>query len=95
MRKKHNRFTFQEKVLRAVLQIPLGELRSYVWVAKKIGQPRAARAVGQALKKNPHPLIIPCHRVVNSDGTLGGYVGGRKMKAGLIKLEKNLAAKWK
>jgi len=93
LRKKHNRLTFQEKVLRAVLQIPLGELRSYAWVARKIGQPRAARAVGQALKKNPYPLIIPCHRVVNSDGTPGGYVGGKKIKAGLIKLEKILAAR--
>ena len=67
---------FEWEVLRAALTIPLGETRSYQWIARKIGRPEAVRAVGQALRKNPYPLIIPCHRVVKSDGTLGGY-GGR------------------
>ena len=66
---------FEWEVLRATLTIPLGETRSYQWIARKIGRPEAVRAVGQALRKNPYPLIIPCHRVVKSDGTLGGYAG--------------------
>ena len=67
--------SFEWEVLRATLTIPLGETRSYQWIARKIGRPEAVRAVGQALRKNPFPLIIPCHRVVKSDGTLGGYAG--------------------
>ena len=59
----------------------MGETRSYKWVAERIGKPTAVRAVGQALRKNPYPLLIPCHRVIKSDGTTGGYAGkfdGRK-----------------
>lgn len=93
LRKKADSFTFQEKVLRVVSKIPLGELRTYAWVAKRIGKPQAVRAVGQALKKNPFSLIIPCHRVVKSDGSLGGYTGGKKMKKYLIALEKLLVQK--
>ena len=59
---------FETKVYREVLSIPLGELRTYKQIAKNIAYPKAYRAVGQALKKNPHPFIIPCHRVVNSKG---------------------------
>ncbi|VAW11360.1 Methylated-DNA--protein-cysteine methyltransferase [hydrothermal vent metagenome] len=66
---------FQWKVLRATLKIPLGETRSYAWVAKQIGSPAAVRAVGTALKKNPYPVIIPCHRVIKSSGSLGMYMG--------------------
>lgn len=72
---------FEWKVLKATMTIPIGETRSYKWVAERIGSPAAVRAVGQALRKNPYPLLIPCHRVVKSDGTLGGYAGkfdGRK-----------------
>lgn len=87
------KINFQWRVLKAVCQIPLGQVRSYAWVAKKIGQPKAVRAVGQALNKNPYPLIIPCHRVINSDGSLGGYARGRKMKANLLHLEQALVEK--
>ncbi|HQP12844.1 MAG TPA: MGMT family protein, partial [Candidatus Omnitrophota bacterium] len=66
---------FEWAVLKATLEIPLGETRSYQWVAERIGRPRAVRAVGQALRKNPYPLIIPCHRVIRSNGDMGGYGG--------------------
>lgn len=65
---------FSKKVYDATLAIPHGETRTYAWVAKKIGSPLAARAVGQALKKNPYPILIPCHRVV-SDKSIGGFMG--------------------
>jgi methylated-DNA-[protein]-cysteine S-methyltransferase len=65
---------FSRKVYEAALTIPHGETRTYSWVAKKIGKPLAARAVGQALKKNPFPILIPCHRVV-SDKSIGGFMG--------------------
>lgn len=82
---------FARKVYKVVLTIPLGEVRTYKWVAQKIGRPRAVRAVGRALKDNPFPLIIPCHRVVKSGGLLGGYAfGGKKNKKFLIELERNL-----
>ncbi|MDD5246372.1 MAG: MGMT family protein [Candidatus Omnitrophica bacterium] len=81
---------FSKKVYRAVLTIPLGEVRTYKWVAAKIGHPRAYRAVGQALKKNPYPLIIPCHRVVASGGKIGGYSGGLKKKKFLLDLERQI-----
>ncbi|MBF0504214.1 MAG: MGMT family protein [Candidatus Omnitrophica bacterium] len=74
---------FEWQVLKAALTIPLGETRSYQWIARRIGKPKAVRAVGQALRKNPYPLIIPCHRVIKSDGTPGGYAGqmdGKKAK---------------
>jgi len=79
--------TFQQKVLRAVSTIPCGEVRTYKFIAKQIGNPKAARAVGRALANNPFPLIIPCHRVICSDGKLGGYQGGLKMKRSLLKME--------
>ena len=84
--------SFQWQVLKVTLQIPLGETRSYKWVARQIGKPKSMRAVGQALKKNPFPLIIPCHRVIQEDGSLGGYAGkfdGKKSR--LLKLEKTIA----
>ncbi len=82
---------FQWQVLKAAARIPLGETRSYKWVATQIGKPKAVRAVGQALKKNPYPLIIPCHRVIKEDGSSGGYMGrnfGRKLK--LLELEQRI-----
>lgn len=88
---KENLTLFQRKVLRVVATIPLGETRSYQWVAQQVGRPGAVRAVGTALRKNPFPLIIPCHRVVKSDGQLGKYAGrddGRK-KA-LLEMEQYL-----
>ncbi|MFH1878830.1 MAG: MGMT family protein [Candidatus Omnitrophota bacterium] len=82
------RFTkFMKKVLFAVLDIPEGEVRPYAWVAQKSGYPGAARAVGQVLKKNPYAPHVPCHRVVRSDGSIGGYSGGLEKKRALLKKE--------
>jgi methylated-DNA-[protein]-cysteine S-methyltransferase len=79
--------TFQQAVWQATAAIPYGETRSYSWVAKRIKNPKAVRAVGQALGANPVPLIIPCHRVISSAGTLGGFSGGIGMKEKLLDLE--------
>ena len=81
---------FEAKVLKAVASIPLGETRSYQWVAKKVGHPLAQRAVGQALNKNPFPLLIPCHRVIAQNGTPGGFAFGVKTKKKLLLLEKEI-----
>jgi O-6-methylguanine DNA methyltransferase len=84
---------FELSVLKATLEIPFGETRTYQWVARRIGRPGAVRAVGSALRKNPYPLIIPCHRVIRSDGSLGKYAGkdsGRKKE--LIELERSILA---
>ncbi|MBF0478335.1 MAG: MGMT family protein [Candidatus Omnitrophica bacterium] len=87
--KKHKLTKFQWRVLEAALTIPLGETRTYQWVADQLGKPKAVRAVGQALRRNPYPLIIPCHRVIKSDGQLGGYEGGPcDRKAELLEIEK-------
>jgi methylated-DNA-[protein]-cysteine S-methyltransferase len=82
---------FAAKVYRVVLNIPLGQVRSYKWVAQKAGSAQACRAVGQVLKRNPYPLIIPCHRVIRNDKKLGGYVFGQQQKRFLLALEKELA----
>ena len=87
---------FQWKVLAATMTIPLGETRSYRWVAGRVGSPKAARAVGQALRCNPYPLIIPCHRVIHEDGSLGAYAGRyTKRKARLLAQERRIAAQMK
>ena len=80
---------FQRHVLQAALAIPRGQTRTYHQVARRIGRPTAARAVGQALGHNPLPIIIPCHRVLGSDGSLHGYSGGAGLatKAWLLRLE--------
>lgn len=78
---------FQREVWEITRRIPYGETRSYAWVAEQIKKPRAARAVGQALGKNPLPVIVPCHRVVASDGKLGGFSGGVEMKMRLLSRE--------
>jgi methylated-DNA-[protein]-cysteine S-methyltransferase len=78
---------FQSLVWEATRLIPCGETRSYAWIAKQIGRPKASRAVGQALHRNPLPVIIPCHRVIASDGSLGGFGGGVEMKRYLLRLE--------
>jgi len=96
MKEKNQLTDFEWQVLQVTLTIPLGETRSYQWVADKIGRPKAVRAVGQALRKNPYPLIIPCHRVVKSDGSLGAYAG--KMdgkKAELLAIEERIARRMK
>lgn len=81
---------FTKSVYRVVSGIPLGEVRTYAWVAKNAGYPGASRAVGQALKRNPWPLIIPCHRVVPSSGGIGGYAWGVRSKAMLLELERQI-----
>jgi len=78
---------FQQMVWQLVRTILYGETRSYGWVASRLGLPKAARAVGQALGRNPLPIIIPCHRVINSDGGLGGFGGGLRLKEKLLRLE--------
>ena len=76
---------FEQEVLRKTLEIPRGEVRPYAWVAREIGRPRAVRAVGTALGHNPIPVLIPCHRVVRSDGTLGEYsMGGAEVKRDML-----------
>ena len=82
--------TFQRKVWRTILRIPYGRVRSYKWVAVRVGGPRHARAVGLALGANPVPIIVPCHRVVAHDGSLGGFSGGLKAKRRLLALEGTL-----
>ena len=67
---------FEQAVLRKTLEIPRGEVRTYSWVAREIGRPLAVRAVGTALANNPIPILIPCHRVVRSDGVIGNYGAG-------------------
>lgn len=83
--------SFAKRVYKIVLAIPLGEVRTYKWVAQKASRPRAYRAVGQILKNNPYPLIIPCHRVINSNKKLGGYSQGIKRKKLLLDLEKRIS----
>ncbi len=84
--------SFTRRVLKVVLQIPLGQVRTYKWVAQKAGSPGACRAVGTILKKNPYPLIIPCHRVVKCNNILGEYsFGGVRRKKLFLDLERKIA----
>ena len=79
---------FQKKVWMALLEIPYGETRSYLDIAKKIGNPKASRAVGMANHNNKIMIVIPCHRVIGSNKKLVGYAGGLDVKEKLLKLEK-------
>ena len=79
---------FTRAVLRITAKVPYGEVRSYEWVARKLGKPKAARAVGNALARNPIPIIIPCHRIVRSDGNIGGFALGTAWKKRLLTLER-------
>ena len=81
---------FQQKVWARLLEIPYGQTRSYGQIAADIGQPGAARAVGQANNRNPISIIVPCHRVVGADGRLTGYGGGMPRKEALLMIERNL-----
>jgi O-6-methylguanine DNA methyltransferase len=82
------RTEFEQAVLRKALEIPRGQVRPYGWIAAEIGRPRAVRAVGTALAHNPVPLVIPCHRVVRSDGMLGQYsLGGPGVKRRILSAE--------
>ena len=79
---------FQQKVWKALQEIPYGETRSYKEIAIAVGNEKACRAVGLANNRNPLPIFIPCHRVVGSDGKLVGYAGGLDVKTFLLELEK-------
>ena len=78
---------FRGRVLRATARIPYGQTRSYTEMARSAGNERAQRAAGSALGSNPIPIVVPCHRVLRSGGTLGGYGGGLPMKEALLRLE--------
>jgi O-6-methylguanine DNA methyltransferase len=78
---------FQLRVWKAIARIPWGKTRSYAWLAATAGKPRAIRAAANACGRNPIPVVIPCHRIVASDGTLGGFSGGLAMKRRLLALE--------
>ncbi|NIA11040.1 MAG: methylated-DNA--[protein]-cysteine S-methyltransferase [Nitrospiraceae bacterium] len=78
---------FQKKVWNALKKIPYGETRSYEWVAKEAGRPKAVRAAGNAVGANPLPIVIPCHRVIRKDGELGGYGYGISIKKKLLEIE--------
>jgi len=75
---------FQRSVLNKTREVPRGEVRPYGWIAREIGHPRAVRAVGSALGSNPVPLLIPCHRIIRSDGTIGNYGFGTEAKRSLL-----------
>jgi methylated-DNA-[protein]-cysteine S-methyltransferase len=78
---------FQQRVLLAEYDIPRGWVSSYGRIARRVGSPGGARAVGRALATNPFPILIPCHRAVRANGELGGFQGGEKMKRALLELE--------
>jgi O-6-methylguanine DNA methyltransferase len=82
---------FTEKVWKEIAKIPYGQTMNYGEIAKNIGNPKAVRAVGTACGKNNIPLIIPCHRVIKSDGTIGNYAYGPKIKQFLLNLENQRA----
>jgi O-6-methylguanine DNA methyltransferase len=83
---------FQLRVWRALKEIPYGETCTYAEVARAVGNPSAARAVGAANAANPVAIVIPCHRVIQSDGRLGGYGGGLRLKQFLLDLERCVSA---
>lgn len=81
---------FQRQVWRTLQRVPYGKLRSYQWIASRVGGRRYARAVGNAVGANPLPIVIPCHRIVAHDASLGGFSGGLPMKRKLLSLEGTL-----
>jgi O-6-methylguanine DNA methyltransferase len=81
---------FQRQVWRTLLRVPYGKLRSYQWIALRVGGRQYARAVGNAVGANPLPIVIPCHRIVAHDASLGGFSGGLSMKRKLLSLEGTL-----
>lgn len=84
---KYEGTPFQHAVWDALRDIPYGEVRSYREIAEAVGSPKAFRAVGQAVHNNPIALIVPCHRVIASDGSLGGFAAGPEMKMKILTLE--------
>lgn len=83
---------FQKKVWQALRTIPFGETRSYIDIARQLGDPKATRAVGAANGRNPISIVVPCHRVVGADGSLTGYAGGLQRKHALLRLEHTQAS---
>jgi AraC family transcriptional regulator of adaptative response/methylated-DNA-[protein]-cysteine methyltransferase len=83
--------TFQKQVWNALLRLPFAETRTYGGFAKSLGKPKASRAVGRANGLNPISIVVPCHRLIGSDGSLTGYGGGQQRKAALLALENNNA----
>ena len=81
---------FQQKVWSAIRRIPRGQVRTYKWIGAEIGRPDACRAIGRAVGANPVPLLVPCHRVVGSDGSLVGFsaAGGLELKARMLEIER-------
>ncbi len=79
--------SFQRKVWMATRKIPYGETNTYGWISRQINNISACRAVGQALSRNPFPILVPCHRVIKSNGELGGFSGGIVLKKRLLRLE--------
>lgn len=78
---------FEKKVWYTLKEVLYGETKTYKWLASEIGKPQAFRAVGQALSKNPIPIIFPCHRIIESDGSIGGYSSGTDIKRRLLEIE--------
>ncbi len=78
---------FEQRVWQALRLIPFGETRTYKWLAEEVGSPRGNRAVGRALSKNPIPIVLPCHRIIESTGKLGGYTPGKDIKRRLLAME--------
>ncbi len=78
---------FTRTVLEATTEVPFGRLDTYRGIASRVGKPSATRAVGNALGRNPIPVVVPCHRIVRSDASLGGYTGGLQIKQRLLALE--------
>lgn len=83
---------FQQRVYKITKTIPYGEVKTYKWIATRIGLPYASRAVGNALSKNPIPLLIPCHRIIRKDGEMGGFTasGGIGFKRKMLNMERRL-----
>ena len=85
---------FQKEVWQALATIPFGETRSYAEIARQIGRPKAVRAVGAANGKNPISIVVPCHRVIGSNGKLTGFAGGLETKEALLRIEAKGMAGW-
>jgi len=84
---------FRRAVMEETMHMPAGETRSYAWLAERVGRPAAARAVGRVMATNPLPLVVPCHRVVGSNGSLTGYGGGLPLKEDLLRAEGALSTR--
>ena len=78
---------FHEQVLHELARVPYGQVDTYGHLAAKVGRPKAARAVGTVMNRNPIPIVLPCHRIVGANGSLTGYAGGLDVKRALLELE--------